>query len=316
MRYPSESAAAAIGALWTCAALAQPLPAGMIIGFGQAGGTLPTEPGPFVRMSVGPTNTLGMREDGSLVGSFYGGTPPPGAFIDFSAGGGEYDSCGFGIRPDGSAVHWGSGPPFLGTPLPGPFVRVSAGSGWGAILIRADGTLVSWGLCGGCYTNLPPGQFIDADAGASAGVGVRADGTLAAWGSKASGLLNPPPGTFTSVSVGSNFAVAIRTEGTLAAWGANSGMLNVPAGTFKAVEAAYPQLPEWAIGLRTDGTLVAWGNAAPELPQVPARFVGIGASTFYFGAALTGCYADCNDDAALTIADFACFQTQFVAGCR
>jgi hypothetical protein len=39
-------------------------------------------------------------------------------------------------------------------------------------------------------------------------------------------------------------------------------------------------------------------------------------SAYVFSWPTCVCYADCNADNALTIADFGCFQSQFAAGCQ
>ena len=47
-------------------------------------------------------------------------------------------------------------------------------------------------------------------------------------------------------------------------------------------------------------------------PETPGIDVDYGLAVVG-GVAASGCYADCNGDGVLTVADFGCFQTKFVA---
>ncbi len=98
---------------------------------------------------------------------------------------------------------------------------------------------------------------------------------------------------------GSDHGVNILGNGDLAglAWGENVGWIN-----FDTAGALGPQRARFdAAARRFRG--YAWGENI--------GWVNLDDGTHYVGLA---CYPDCNGDGALTVADFGCFQTRFVAG--
>ena len=73
------------------------------------------------------------------------------------------------------------------------------------------------------------------------------------------------------------------------------------------------------------GPSFLWDGTTPStvpsgLGAIPVGYIFNGASSTFRnrlqvnGTAGGGCYADCNEDGALTVSDFGCFQTRFVAG--
>ncbi len=148
------------------------------------------------------------------------------------------------------------------------------------------------------------------DSGAPAGAqGARVASTYLAgfvWCENV-GYLNLGDGTpgvtgahYTNAS-GQDHGVNILAGGDLAgyAWGENIGWVNF--GTAPAVPPAQRARLDSA-ARRFRG--YAWGENTGWINLDDAtNFVGL------------GCYPDCNGDGALTVADFGCFQTKFVAGC-
>ncbi len=170
----------------------------------------------------------------------------------------------------------------------------------------------NWAIVGPGWTGQatpPPGKFKDIAAEQDFSMGVREGGSLAYWGSDRWELAGVPSGEFTAVTFGFNYAMALRADGTIAAWGWHNPRVveNVPSGTFKAIEG----MGVLALALRSDGTLVAWGPGLLWTPP-PGTYTAI-AGGYLVGMAIA-CYADCDHSQSLTIADFGCFQTQFIDG--
>ncbi len=307
--------AAALPIGFACPAAAQPPPKyGEILTWGLGGGLTGAPPGPFVRVVAGPTHALALRADATVAGwgqNQHGqASPPPGQFIDFAAGGVGSDGRSFGLRPGGMPEIWGLTTGFPAAP-PGLFTTIRANYDC-AILIRADGSLAYWGPPSPLAA-VPPGTFTDAAPGKDHAVAIRADGTLEAWGDNAFGQLNVPPGTgFVSVASGAAHSVAADAFGTVFAWGRdNAGQAQAPPFAFARVVAARE---DWsgALGL---GGMWTWGNdPEPQLVGGAGVRVRAIASGDAFGVTLQGCYADCNGNGVLSISDFGCYRTPFVAG--
>ncbi len=298
-----------------CPAAAQPPPKyGEILTWGPGGGLAGAPAGPFVKIAAGPTHALALRADGTAAGwgqNQHGqANPPPGQFIALAAGGVGSDGRSFGLRPGGTPEIWGLTTGFPAAPT-GPFTKIRASYDY-ALLIRADGSLAYWGPPSPLAV-VPPGTFTDAAPGKDHAVALRADGTLEAWGDNTFGQLSVPPGAgFVSVASGAAHSLAADTSGTVFAWGRdNAGQAQAPPFTFALVVAARE---DWSCALGGGG-LLTWGNdPEPQLGYIPGlRLRGV-APGDAFGIALMGCYADCNGSGTLTISDFGCFRTPFVAG--
>jgi hypothetical protein len=135
--------------------------------------------------------------------------------------------------------------------------------------VAQPGPVVGWGpsTAGG---SAPPGGFRAIDAGGFFSVGIRADGTLAAWGDNTYGQLNVPSGTFIAVDaagvVENSYGLAIRTDGTLAGWGTN---VNHVLEVPSGQFIAVAAGDRHGIAMRPDGTLVGWGNNVNGQATVP-----------------------------------------------
>jgi alpha-tubulin suppressor-like RCC1 family protein len=98
--------------------------------------------------------------------------------------------------------------------------------------------------------------------------------------------------------------------GPIVGWGRQAVVPESALTGLTAVAAGFGH----SVGLKADGSVVTWGEADP--PPVPnVGFTAIAAGTFHV-LGIRGCYADCNWDGALNLADFGCFQTMFATGQR
>ncbi len=311
-------------ALWlvplvlACPAGAQTLLAGYIVRSGP-GGWSTLYPEQFVELSVGPSTVAGLRPNGSAYYWLSGAGPTvdPGPFIEVIAGGADSsDERIFAIRADGNVVGLHN-PPLTPSPA-GPFADGVA-SGSGVILRRPDGSLASWGTCGACQ-GLPPGPFIAIEAGGTVGIGIRDDGKLEMWGPNTFGLPSPPTATYSAVSVeytNSRYAYGIQTGGTVVGWGNPAPPPAPLPWALKAIDAGHEYAPNsqpWGAGVDVNGGVRTWGTPpASAVFTPPGRHNDVGTG-FGVAYALVGCNADCNGVGGLTIADFGCFRTIFVAG--
>ena len=144
------------------------------------------------------------------------------------------------------------------------------------------------------------------DAGSPAGTqGVRVNATFLqgfAWGENI-GFVNFGDGTpgggasYTNAS-GADHGVNVLAGGELAgyAWGENVGWINFDTAALGVQRARYDIAARRLRGY-------AWGENI--------GWVNLDDGTQYVGL---GCYPDCNGDGLLTVPDFGCFQTKFVAG--
>jgi hypothetical protein len=90
-------------------------------------------------------------------------------------------------------------------------------------------------------------------------------------------------------------------------------------GAGAAAPALYAGGPFQVAGSISSGRIARWGCGPPEPCYADCNADGA-LTVADFGCFQTKFvaqdpYADCNQDAALTVADFGCFQTKFVAGC-
>jgi hypothetical protein len=302
-------------------AVGQPPPPGaLVMSGGPTGEWFVLDSGPFTTISAGPSTIAALRADGAVLywNTFGGPFIDPGPFVDVIAGGPHAtEDEVFAIRDDGSVASLMSPP--TGAAPRGPFVEGAANLA-GVILLRDDGSLDRWGICAPCVS-LPAGPFAGIASGGTVAIATRSDGTLEMWGPNFFGLPSPPPGQFSAVSIeyiNSRYVLGLRPDGSIVVWAGSSTVpppTAPPPGQYKAIDASVDFLFQpWAIAVRADGTLVVWGSAPGNIANVPpGKYTDV--ETGYGRAlALAGCYADCSDDAALTVADFGCFQTKFVAG--
>ena len=126
--------------------------------------------------------------------------------------------------------------------------------------LRPDGTAVCWGSNGSGQATPPAGTFSALAAGGFHTCGLRPDATATCWGMNTDGQATAPGGTFTALTAGGFHTCGLRTNGTATCWGsnANNGQATPPAGTFTALAAGY----QHTCGIRTNGTATCWGNNA------------------------------------------------------
>ena len=231
------------------------------------------------RLSTAAMHSLGLREDGTVVGWGRNNDgqcdAPAGKFVAVSASGDEFgDSYSLGLREDGTVVGWGWSYQGQCDAPAGKFVAVSAGGGY-SLGLREDGTVVGWGSNYYGQCDAPAGKFVAVSAGGSHSLGLREDGTVVGWGWNDDGECDAPAGKFVAVSAGGSHSLGLREDGTVVGWESNYyGQCDAPAGKFVAVSAGGSH----SLGLREDGTVVGWGrNNNGECDAPAGKFVAVSA---------------------------------------
>ena len=256
---PTGAAAVASGSAHSCAIRGDDA---TIVCWGATSGDVPA--GRFTGVAAAGRQTCAVREaDGGVDcwgQSFWGLTPPSGAFKSIVGGGEQF--CG--IHTDDTLQCWG-GDPWSGlADVPaGSFRSVSVGESH-ACAVRDDRGVACWGFDDYGMSTPPAGEFSAVAAGTSHSCGVRAaDGSLACWG--AEWMLDPPVGAYDTVSAGAQFSCALRAaDGEPVCWGADIG--------------APKQAPPVALRTLVTGTrhtcairrgdrgVTCWGDAATDIP--------------------------------------------------
>jgi alpha-tubulin suppressor-like RCC1 family protein len=228
-----------------------------------------------VSLAAGGAATMGIREDGSVVGwgSNADGqlsvpaTLGPVSQISVSHGSGTHVMA---LRLDGTVACWRRNssrecavPQGLSN-----VVQVSAGNGFSTAL-RANGLVECWGFSANGQCGPASGRTIkQVTAGAAHCLSLFEDGTVRAWGTTSliAGIATDPltqdvPANLTdvaSIASGVNHCIAIRQNGTVVCWGRNTNLqCNVPAGLTGVIAAAGGG--RHTVALKSDGALVGWG---------------------------------------------------------
>ena len=189
-------------------------------------------------------------------------------------------------------------------------------------------------------------NFVGGEWTAAWDVAVRYDGVLPSAPNLGSFSLQPEPGTRTWQTLFNwfNVATAGSWRCTFIVYDAAGVEISPPLGvlpsnawtglvpntwyrmrvkwSFTTNRVTEMQITNLATGATTIDHPVEWylgGGASPSLALPPGYrlFTGgaIGNMVAWDNLSVTsGCYPDCNADGALTVADFGCFQTKFVAG--
>ena len=259
-------------------ALAGAVNAGEIIAWGNDGfGEISNVPAgnDFVQVSMGDTDAVALRADGTVVGwgrnhfNQNGSLPTTGGWAEVHAGGGANHIL---LHSDGHIESFGDNNyGFLDdTPTGSDFIDIYGGY-YMAAALRSDGSIVSWGR------GTPPAYYGDTlvatnptgtghsspTVGQFGAIAINSTGSLITWGLNGAGELNVPAGLWSSVDVGMwRTGIGIRAlDGSLDVWGATGdGQLSeMPAGT-GYLEALSGQTH--CAALAADGSVEVWGNDA------------------------------------------------------
>jgi len=205
---------------------------------------------------------------------------PNSGFIAIAAG---YEHS-LGLKQDGSIVGWGSNEDEYGNwlgqatpPAGNDFVAISA-AGWHSLALKSDGSIVAWGangywFCepgtmtcywiytGECDVPSPNSGFIAIAAGGEHSLGLKQDGSIVAWGANRYWMCTwpgacdwiytgqcdvPSPNTgFIGIAAGGDHSLGLKQDGSIVAWGSNEdvwgnwiGQATPPEGTdFVAIAA-------------------------------------------------------------------------------
>jgi hypothetical protein len=203
-----------------------------------------------------------------------------------------YSGFGYGVRENGTLVHWGDQSQTTGV-FDDPHntsitnaVQVACGQ-YHVTVLLSDGTVVAWGGdANGTNSGVvnPPGGLsnVVALAGATLGTAaLKSDGSIVIWGSDIAGVwgsLNGKTG-FKAIAGGSyGHFLGLKTDGTVVEAAADgTSMTNkfdpVPTGLSGVIQVGIAD--EGAIALKQDGTVVTWGShaAGPPGDLKPVKFV-------------------------------------------
>lgn len=241
----------------------------------------------FIQVSAGTGFSMGLRQDGTLIG--WGSTgvhnlltiPEPNA--GFTA-----VSCGaahvLALRTDGTVVAWGDNT-YGQCTVPTPndsFSAVSAG-GWFSLGLKENGSLAAWGLNNDGECTVPTGasDFIQISAGYEHALALRSTGVTEAWGLNTSGQTTVPPGMdsmgIVQVSAGGIHSLALEAGGGIHAWGGNGfGQTSVPSPNsgYREISAGW----QHSLGRSAmNGTVVGWGRNTEGQCDVPSSADGYSA---------------------------------------
>jgi len=229
-----------------------------------------------VAVAAGGSNTLALKEDGTLVQWGFGYVPPDLTGVIAIAQGEAHTVA---VKQDGTVIAWGyseNGQTAVPPDLTG--VKSVAAGTYHTIALKQDGTVVAWGGTGASGTfdsgqaNVPEGLagVIAIAAANHHSVALKEDGTVVAWGAlngKDFGQTRVPVGLsgVIAIAAGPYHTVALKEDGSIVAWGGESGtdygQVSIPIGSAKynAIAAGYYH----TVALKDDGTVVAWG-AEPD----------------------------------------------------
>ena len=200
-------------------------------------------------------------------------TPPTGAFVSVSAGGGPLGGITCGVRNTGYVECWGSFEAECGEPVQdiwecpddersgiwppeATFISVSVGTEH-ACGVRTTGEVGCWGLDNLGQSSPPPGRFRSVSAMANHNCGVRGEGAVECWGHDTHGQTHPPEGTFRSVSAGGAHVCGVLQDDTVRCWGRNDdGESSPPEGIFVSIDAG----GNHTCGVRGTGAVACWGH--------------------------------------------------------
>lgn len=177
---------------------------------------------------------------------------------------GEQLSAGWshtcGLRPDGSAVCWGSN--YDGEAIPPAdeyFSKISSGSAFTCGL-RRDGSAQCWGNNDYGQLNPPDAErFAAISSGYSHVCGLRVDGTVVCWGRNDYAQASPPTeGYFVALSSRKSHTCGLLEDGSVVCWGRNDDSQATPPSDerFIAVDTGLG----YTCGLHRGGRAECWGN--------------------------------------------------------
>ena len=256
---PTGALAVAAGSAHSCAIRADDA---TIACWGATSGTAPA--GRHTGIAAAGRQTCAIREADSGVDcwgqSFWGLTPPDGAFASITGGGEQF--CG--VRTDATLTCWG-GDPWSGlTEVPaGAFRAVAVGESH-ACAVREDRSLACWGFDDYGMSRPPAGEFTAVAAGTSHTCAIaHRGGAVVCWG--AEWMLSPPADPASAVSAGAQFSCAVReADGMPACWGAEIGTpTQAPAVALETLVTG----ARHTCGIRRGShAVICWGDAALDVP--------------------------------------------------
>lgn len=225
----------------------------------------------FVAVASGESHTLGLKQDGAVVGwagwnpSLLGQDAIPdsaGQYVEIAAG----FAHSLALRADGSIMAFGSN--YFGeadVPVPNTGFVTIAAAGFHSLGLRADGSIAAWGHNEHAQLDVvtPNAGFVEIDASNWHSLGLRADGTIAVWGCGMGAdwgqcALPIPNSGFVAIAAGERHNLGLRADGSIVSWGNNEygqTVIPFPNEDYVAIAAG----SDHSAGLKTDGSIVSWG---------------------------------------------------------
>ena len=223
----------------------------------------------LVSISIGGIHNCGLRPDSTAVcwgSNSWGASSPPERETFTSISGGWAHTCG--LRPAGDAVCWGWNDGGQSSPPEGD-VFTSISSGWYHTCgLREDETAVCWGGNDGGQSSPPQEEvFASISSGGYHTCGLRPDGTAFCWGANDRGQSSPPEGeVFTIISSGWPHTCALREDEKAVCWGGNGSGQASPPGDERFIAITSGGLH--TCGLSDTGTAFCWGQSSPPEGEV------------------------------------------------
>jgi alpha-tubulin suppressor-like RCC1 family protein len=190
-----------------------------------------------------------------------------------------------GVKEDGSVIGWGNNWSgcVSGTNNLSDIVMTSNGM-FHAMALTAGGKVVCWGSNGDGQTSVPAnldGQVIAISAGATYSVALKQDGTVVIWGLTLRNKNTIKPArdnnNIVKISAGGSHIVALKGDGTVVAWGENDmGECNVPSGLTDVVSVAAGPFVSYAV--TKDGKIHSWGARNYD-KQIGAKEIIVGGNS-------------------------------------
>ena len=186
------------------------------------------------------------------------------------------------LRPNGTAVCWGSNFRGKSSPPQGErFISISSGSHHTCAL-RPDGAAFCWGDNDDGEASPPEGEiFASISAGRDLTCGVRHNGSVVCWGFREPRL--PKNERFEAISIGTglleNHGCLLWRDRSAVCWGYNGHLASSPpTGTqFMSISTG-----GWhTCALRIDGAPVCWATRGEVSPPEEERFVAISSGSLH-----------------------------------
>jgi hypothetical protein len=210
--------------------------------------------GQHLILAAGGSHTCELKPDGTAVcwgSNSFGQATPPAGEVFVQLAAGENHTCG--LRANGTVRCWGENTYSgeLNVPAGAVFQQISSEFHTSCGL-RTNGAISCWG-----YAPPQPDSallFSSVSAGWYGACALKPDASVSCWGIAGA----PTTGSYTQVSVGTSWACAVRTDGVVVCWGGDYG-----GNTYPPTDVTFARISTGnnaACGITTTGAVRCWGS--------------------------------------------------------